>query len=140
MAETTTIILTLIFVALLIIVLKIGDVEGKMTVILIIAIILTPIFGLWIMPNFRDEKIKIEKITPSEVVKTSTTAYIEFDEYMNMQFTEKKDYDNIDTNTVFYIYRYYDNDGDINSSNLYRELKDDNDSIYIGKEIMLIDE
>jgi len=102
----------------------------------IIAIIITALIGFWAVPENANYQIQIKKITPTEVVKSSTTVYVEFKDFDNESYTEKKDYDNIDSNTTFYQYSYYDKFGELNSTHIYLNLSELSDSIYVEKGIV----
>ena len=104
--------------------------------IMIIFLIATGLFGFVIIPRTSDYKIQIRTITPVEIVSTSTTKYIEFEKYDYLSFTSKKDYDNIDSTTTFYLYSYYDKYGELNSEKVKLNLSSEKDSIYIEKGII----
>ena len=138
MTLTTILVMIAFFIFIIIGIKLIDEDENPILTIGIIGIIITPILGFWVFPNFQDKMIEIVAITPSEVVKSSTTIYIEFSEYEYKSYTDKELYDNIDTNSIFYYYKYYDKDGDLNNTLFLSKLKNKKDTIYLGKGIELI--
>ena len=107
-------------------------------ILMIIAVIVTAIIGFWVTPEIGNYQIQIKKITPTEIVKSSTTVYVEFEKYENKSYTDKKTYENIDSLT-FYLYSYYDKYGELNGENIQLGLNEEKDTIYIGKGIVEYD-
>jgi len=129
----TTWLLIIFFITLLIIGI-ITDEEFTIS-FSIIGIIATPLIGFWLMPNLIDDKIQIISINPSCVLKSETAVYVEFENFDTKIYKDKKSYDKIDSTSIFYLYKYYDTDGDLNSSSIEFKLINESDTIYLDKGI-----
>ena len=125
------------FVLLLIIFIRID--LGDTAVFMLILIIVTAIIGFLVIPNTANYQTEIVKLRASEILKSSTTVYVEFENFDNKSYSEKKIYDKIDSTTIFYLYREFDKSGDLNREYIKIELSDKKDTIYFNGMIENID-
>jgi len=47
------------------------------------------------------------QIKPSQIIKSKTSVYVEFEDYETNVYSSKKNYDSIDSTTVFHFNQYY---------------------------------
>jgi len=81
----------------------------------ITGIIFIVAFGFGMFFTLSSEKIKIENVKKTTILKSKTTVYVEI-EKEKVSYTEKSEYDDITDSTQFYKITYYNYYGGVNKT------------------------
>lgn len=114
---TTFLIWCTILVTLGIILFIIGYILDKNSALPVIGAILTLVvlfFGFYLFANITDAYHKTEQIPIDTIVKSSTVLYVELTNGETLEYTSKKDYDEINMNTKIYKVTYFNHYGSDN--------------------------